>query len=152
MISLLAITVTLTLNFGAPASATWSLDVTPVVLVRADPARIIPGVLASSPIPRVVIIRPQGFTDPGYYSSTVSHELVHQRQMDALGPWFYVAYAATLGRPFEPRGNLPQATDPMDLYEPDLGTMWQPSQRLAARCPMLRIGSAGTAFEPCWRF
>ena len=68
-------------------------------------------------IPHVAIVSNAGDAE---------HELRHLRQWEALGPAFPVAYAVTLGRPFEDYGVDPES-------------FWNPPASIARTCPAFRV-------------
>lgn len=152
--SVAAVFVALTLHLSGPKVTGWSLDITPVVEVTADYNKL-PFFPASSgglsPVPGLILISPQTVWAerfwPGTTANFVREELRHQQQMQALGPWFYVAYAATAGKPFEP-----YAYAPVDYYHSwaDLSAMWMPPPALQRRCPVFRITDHSASFMPCY--
>lgn len=105
----------------------------------------IPGVCGVTVLPFLILTGPQPLCDEIYGEGNVlRHEVVHVRQMEALGPGQPVAYILTGGRPFE---------DYVDGFE---GTDWTTSRYMwdpgpTNNCPHLRINGR-VEFMPCWRF
>lgn len=91
---------------------------------------------------RAMTLGPVIFADPGFFEwspETLSHELHHVRQWEALGPAMLLAYPMTLGSEFED-------------YLGD-STMWEPEAGMERRCPVFRWSSGdGFGAMPCWRF
>ncbi|HKI57716.1 MAG TPA: hypothetical protein VKA00_00685 [Trueperaceae bacterium] len=88
-------TLTLHLTLGRITSAT--LDVNPLVAV---PAPL--GGTGGVSLPGVMLYKPPHAGPAVPFRAITRHELHHYRQEAALGPWFWVAYALTGGRAFEP--------------------------------------------------
>lgn len=150
---LLSIYVSLTITFGPPITAT--LDVNPTFIVEAPVERVLGGLgtrVHAVTLPHLILIDPYVNTDYSYDERRllINEEIIHSQQWSALGPWFPVSYAATLGRAFEPY-------DPLNMEgysivrDQDPSRMWIPSPELVQRCPLLRIGSErGFQLLPCW--
>lgn len=98
-----------------------------------------------TPLPFLVLTNSSGLCRAAYPDDAMlRHEVVHIRQMEALGPALPVAYVLTGGRPFE---DYLEGFDPVNY---DLGeSMWDPGP--TNNCPHLRI-SDSVQFFPCWRF
>jgi hypothetical protein len=95
-----------------------------------------------------------------------AEELLHVAQWEALGPAFPLAYALTLGEPFEPYNVrldgynrtfrfTPRGIPTLWPFPPyyDMARMWQPDER---RSPQWRLtlppdGPADLRFMPAWR-
>lgn len=147
--SLVAITVTLTLTWGPAGITSTRLDVNPLIAVpfnlpESVPAMTLPGVLLYKPERS----RPNNLGGiRTTYSAlslpwTIPHELHHFRQEAALGPWFWVAYAATVGRAFEPY-------DPLDRRPPqNWSNAWMPPPSMTDDYPLLRFDAHGAHLLP----
>lgn len=86
-------------------------------------------------------------TDPTYHQE----ELAHIRQWEALGPFFPLAYIATLGEPFEPypTRNLIAISATQEHHEWfNLNQMWQPPADMQRAFPQLRITWGGQDTRP----
>jgi len=114
--------VTIVLTVGSSVT----LDVNPTIVLPVETVQY--GLSGTSWLPHVVTYDPD-------YPEVVGHELIHARQWTALGPAFPIAYAATLGRPFE---------DYLD-------SMWDPPEEMVGNCPLLRATSNTLEFMPCWQ-
>jgi len=127
---LLELTLALTLYLGTPE---WRLDVSPTFLIEVP--HLGGGVIGRA-LPHLVMVVPNLPDDER--RALLDHELKHIRQWEALGPGLVLAYALTLGIPFE------------DYLNPD-GVMWLPPPGMR-HCPLLRIESGAMKFMPCWRW
>lgn len=132
--SLAALTLALTIPLGNPGA--WVLDINPVLQIDTPSAH---REWAGLALPGLILINPDSYAPPGW---AVQHELTHQRQMAALGPWFWGVYAATLGRALEPYDPLNPAIRP--------GWAWLPPPGMTRACPLARLTQAGVQFEPCY--
>jgi hypothetical protein len=138
---------TLTIPLGdAPSPTPATLDIS--VAIHIEHAELIP-----SPFnPRGI----EGFTTPWTIHTVPSQrhrydalpeELNHWRQYQALGPALPLAYAITLGEPFEPydlrRGGTITRHDPIHMWEAD-----------ETRYPTFRVTferQVDIEFMPGWR-
>lgn len=91
--------------------------------------------------PNRPISSPFGYTHDGRsYGNVHAEEQAHMRQMEELGPAFWLAYALTGGAPFEPydqrRGVYPDADAPGYL-----DSMWEPEGGFGntRRFPQFRV-------------
>jgi|SRR5690625_1169402 len=134
---------------------TVELDINPTFLVDLPINNVLPAPDDSAgfhgfTLPHLIILDESTIVNSYTRARLLEEELTHAKQWSALGPWYPIAYAATLGRPFEPY-------DPVDYWltgvtpVPDNSTMWVPDVNLAQRCPLLRLSSVdGFKVLPCW--
>lgn len=142
---LFAITFVLTVHLNGFKPTGWDASVDPVFWSNSEPPQI---ALVARGYGAVGMAIPNFFwldtsRSPEDPSLVLQEEYTHTRQMAALGPGFFVAYAATWGQPFEPY-------NPRDLANRSysLQRMWHPKD--ANRCPMFDFGSDGIHFERCY--
>lgn len=123
------------------------LKVDAALLVRAEvPATMftwlpafhgMDGALFSFAAPHLVVIHSDIITDSPAFNYVLAHELIHIRQWAALGPGLPIAYALTMGEPFED-----YLGDPF---------MWEPPRVMEWNCPLITINRDGARLLPCWR-
>ena len=95
------------------------------------------GAMFSFAAPHLVVMH-SGIKDEETFNHILAHELIHIRQWAALGPGLPIAYAFSLGEPFE------------DYLGDEF--MWEPPRAMEWNCPLLRINSRGLQLMPCWGF
>lgn len=74
--------------------------------------------------------------------NTLRHELAHSRQQAALGSAFWLAYAATIGRPFEPYDSflhIGLASHPFGVQVFTEDSVWMPESEMEQTYPLFRL-------------
>jgi len=137
MIRVIALTVALV--FPADNPGAWTLSVSPQVAVPVSVGEVNEAIT----LPFVTFYRPFHFGYPGalapWRDMLFDHEVQHYRQERALGPWFWLSYAATLGQPFEPDQSTGWA---------EWNDAWLPPPSMEASYPFVRISGSGVEFMP----
>lgn len=140
--TLVSFAITVTLSFFSAGD--WELTVNPELFIDAPVGSLIP--VSAIALPNLVILD-GNHIEPDVYKYVIIEETAHLRQWGALGIYFVPAYAATLGRAFEPY-------DPVVEWSPgvrnDLRDMWIPTKEQASRCSMFRIKPHTFTFMPCF--
>lgn len=147
MLHSIAVTLSVTLAGFTPTSA--QLDVDPVFRLAHPPlvsAAAFPR--QGMALPHMIFVNEDRIPAEIGSVAVTREEILHTRQMSALGPAYFLSYAATAGRAFEPY-------DPLDydVHEYHHEAMWTPTEEEARRCPLvrLRIGGGGSASVlPCY--
>lgn len=88
-------------------------------------------------VPHLIVIH-SDVKDTETFNYILAHELIHIRQFAALGPALSIAYALTMGEPFE------------DYLGDEF--MWEPPRDMKWNCPLIRINRDGLRLLPCWSF
>ena len=142
------IALTFPINNGS-FTGTYYLDINPLIGVYVDSWNF----NTATTIPGFVFFGPQTEKrnlKTGFYLKiyeelgidNLRHEMAHSRQQAALGPAFWLSYAATLGRPFEPYdsflhlGLAPFSVGFQVFTEED---MWMPSPEMEQAYPLFRL-------------
>jgi hypothetical protein len=131
---------------GGQFTGDYSFDLSPTVRVDAPThlwgaaATTFPGVVLTSPEGMEIMERAGVSRD-----SLMHHEMQHVRQMEALGPAFWAAYALSGGTAFEPHGQasiFPSASWDMHALD-DYSRMWMPDDSTRGRYPLFRMAREG---------
>lgn len=146
---LYAITLTLSVSLSGFTPTSAQLDVDPVFRLSRPP------IVSAAAFPRQGMALPHLiYVNEGRIPAEIGdaavtrEEYLHTRQMSALGPAYFLGYAATAGRAFEPYD--PWSYDPQSYHH---DAMWLPTDEEARRCPLLRlrVGGGGSASVlPCY--
>lgn len=146
---LLSLTLALMLPMdGLRFTGDFQLDINPVFAVDA---RLSQWGAAGTTLPGLVLLDQEGLARLESWGETrtevIRHELMHTEQQAALGPGFWVAYALTAGRPFEPYDPLEWfvgiAAAPTEYKPNEYGQMWMPEPEERQRYPLLRLARRG---------
>lgn len=131
---------------GARFTGDYTLDITPTFGV---PVQSLPMDAIATTLPGAVF-----YVDEPWLRGTeyhlesnphlLRHELTHVDQQTALGPAFWLAYAATAGRAFEPYDPLarwlPSSTG---NHRHDFSDAWTPPPEMEGNYPLFRIAREG---------
>jgi hypothetical protein len=132
-VCVIAFYLSMVFTFSPSGVEAFELNFSPVFYLEAVPITSYfysgEGIVPAMSLPHVIIVNPEY----SRYPDLLEHELTHIRQLQALGPAFWLGYGLTLGEAFEP-------------YSVRLGEqygghedMWSPPDAMLGNCPMLRI-------------
>lgn len=147
-----SIVVSLSITFGSPSGAEFELTINPTLLIDAPLTRVMPstsgqGEYWAVTLPHLILID-ETAVPPAERARLLREESTHAEQWTALGPWYPIVWAFTLGEALEPYS-------PREFYHTgemhlDWNRMWTPDEQLAQRCPLLRVANHNLSLLPCW--
>ena len=131
---------------GAKFTGDWTLDIDPTFGV---PVSSLPNRASAMTLPGMVLYQDAPWME-GYRDHLPSdphllrHELEHVDQQSALGPAFWLAYAATGGRAFEPYDPLARwLPSNTGNYDHDFSDVWTAPPEMVGNYPLFRISRRG---------